>query len=286
MVKTLVNLSILVIAVIAFQGCSKPDTPDQVAAKFWTAVTSGEAKQVKKFVSAKDKATLQSLNEVLPIDAVTFGKIVIDGSLASVDTTVSLAGDREADLPINTHLVQENENWVVDYERTMQTMLAAGQVAAVINQFKDIGIAIKKGIGQSVNEFQQALPEIEQGLTEMEQQIEQAVPKLKSRFEQFSKDLEQALNTPPAGSIQDGDQANEQPPQSIDGTPPDTGVEENPLPGLSEELAQIEQEILDAVPELKEQIHGFVEQLQEALKMPITPKNEAGEPRPGEPIEI
>ena len=286
MVKTFVSCSILIICLSTLQACSKPDTPDLVAQKFWVAVSAGEAKQVKKFVSAKDKATLQSLDEVLPIDSVSFGKIVIDGTLASVDTTVSLAGDQPADLPINTHLVQENEQWVVDYDRTMQTMLAAGQVAAVINQFKDIGIAIKKGIGQSVNEFQQALPEIEQGLTEMEQQIEQAVPKLKSRFEQFSRELEQALNAPPADPAKGLDQEDEQSPRSDDGTSPDTNAEENTMPRLSEELAQIEQEILDAVPELKEQIHSFVEQLQEALKTPLTPEHDSGNTPPGEAIEI
>ena len=52
---------------MCLQGCGKPETPDQVAAKFWTAVTSGEASQVKKYVSAKSKATLQSLDDVLPI---------------------------------------------------------------------------------------------------------------------------------------------------------------------------------------------------------------------------
>ncbi|MGR8947962.1 MAG: hypothetical protein ACU84Q_07940 [Gammaproteobacteria bacterium] len=283
--KTLANISIVVAVVLCLQACGKPATPDQITEKFWTAVTTGEAKQVKKYVSAKDKATLRSLDDILPIETVTFGKIIIDGRVASVDTNVRLAGGRATDLPINTHLVQENEQWVVDYERTMQTMLAAGQVAAVINQFRDIGVAIKKGIGQSVNEFQKALPEIEQGLSNMEQQIEQAMPKLKSRFEKFSRELEQALNTPPADVAELGPDEEKDGPSS---STPDSGQTENPRPRLSEELAQIEQEILNAVPELKEQIHDFVEQLQEALKKPPIAENgpNSSQIEPGKPIEI
>ena len=179
-------------------ACTKPATPDQVANRFWSAIQSGDAGKVKKYVSAKDKVTLQSLDDVLAIEAVQFGKIIIDGSKASIDTTVSLAGDRVTDLPVSTHLTLENEKWVIDYERTMHTMAAAGQVAAVINQFKDIGSAIRKSIDQSVNEFQKVIPELERELSNMEQQIEQSVPKLKSRFEKFSKDLEQALKEAPS----------------------------------------------------------------------------------------
>lgn len=268
---------VLLLLLFYLTACGKPQTPDQVAAQFWEAVSSGDASKVKKHVSAKDKVTLQSLDDVLAVNTVTFGKIVIDGSEASVDTTVTLAGNRSTDLPISTHLMLENEQWVVDYERTMQTIVAAGQVAAVINQFKDIGSAIKESIGHSVNEFQKAIPALEKELSNMEKQIEESVPKLKSRFEKFSRDLEQALNAKP-GATDESPLAPETPESS------DNSGEANPMPRLSEELSQIEAEILKAVPELKEQIHGFVEQLQEALKMPIEPQGE--EAAAGEPIEI
>ena len=271
-------LLLLAVFSITLAACGKPDTPEQVAAKFWTAIESGDAAKVKKYVSAKDKITLQSLEDVLAINGVMFGKIIIDGANASVDTTITLAGNRATDLPISTHLMLENEKWVVDYERTMHTMVAAGQVAAVINQFKDIGTAIKKGIGQSVNEFQKAIPEIERELSDMERQIAESVPELKSRFEKFSKELEQALNEAPA----DDTEPSTPPSETEDESKPEQ--EADPKPRLSEELNQIEAEILKAVPELKAQIHEFVEQLQEALKLPLDP--EAESPEPGEPIEI
>ena len=214
----------------------------------------------------------------MAISSVSFGKIIIDGNDASVDTNITLAGNQSTNLPINTHLTLENEHWVVDYERTMHTMVAAGQVAAVINQFKDIGTAIKKGIGQSVNEFQKVIPEIERELSNMEEQIEQSVPKLKSRFEKFSKELERALSETPGDSVDP-----EAPLTPPDGEP-NSGETTDPIPRLSEELTQIEEEILKAVPELKEQIHDFVQQLQDALKIPLKPEGEQAQN--GESIEI
>ena len=283
MLKNATRLLLLTALIASVVACGKPATPDQIATQFWVAVEAGDAGKVKKYVSAKDKVTLQSLDDVLAVDGVRFGKIIIDGNNASVDTNVTLAGNRATELPISTHLLRENEHWVVDYERTMQTMVAAGQVAAVINQFKDIGTAIKKGIGQSVNEFQQVLPEIEKELNNMERQIEQSVPKLKSRFEKFSKELEQALNSAPATEAEP-EAAPILPPDPSDETPDSEENAENALPRLGKELTQIEQEILKAVPQLKEQIHSFVEQLQEALKLPPEPLDK--DPQPGEPIEI
>ena len=272
------QIFLLAAVIITLAACGKPDTPEQIAAKFWTAVASGDASAAKKYVSAKDKITLQSLDDVLAINDVMFGKIIIDGTNASVDTTITLAGNRATDLPISTHLMLENEKWVVDYERTMHTMVAAGQVAAVINQFKDIGTAIKKGIGQSVTEFQKVIPEIQQELSDMERQIAESVPELKSRFEKFSKDLEQALSEAPADATEP-----ETPPSQAEDEPTPEG-KADPIPRLSEELTQIETEILKAVPELKAQIHEFVEQLREALKSPIEPEEQS--PEPGEPIQI
>lgn len=279
-------------------ACSKPQTPQEVATSFWQAIESGKPNKVKKYVSAKDQITMESLQNVMPISNISFGKIVIDGDLASVDTVVTLQSDQDMELPINTHLLNENDRWVVDYERTINTIVAAGKVAAVINQFKDIGNAVKEGIGRSVEELEKTLPNIEQELSNMEQQIQQAVPELKSRFENFSRQLEQAFSAPlenpsqgnsnelDSENIDPGEQgAPSQRDKNQDGDAKENEHAETPMPKLTEELAKIEQEILKAVPELKEQIHGFVEQLQQALELPPSAPIDNAE-TPGKPIEI
>jgi hypothetical protein len=123
------------------------------------------------------------------------------------------------------------------------------------------------------------------------------VPQLKSRFENFSRQLEQAFSAPLEGG-QGPEIDNGNPENSGQGKLPhedDTaGLEENrggtkgpetTMPNLTEELSNIEQDILEAVPQLKEQIHGFVEQLQDALKLPPPQPTEKTE-QSSEPIEI
>lgn len=277
---------------LAIVACSKPQTPEEVAASFWHAIASGKPSQVKKHVSAKDHITMESLQNVMPISDVSFGKIIIDGTVASVDTMVTLEGDRPMDLPVATHLVKENERWTVDYERTINTIIAAGKVAAVINQFKDIGTALKEGIGRSVVELEKTLPSIEKELSNMEQQIQQAVPELKSRFENFSRQLEQALAAPLENTDPDSGAPESPPakPEELDapqkGESAEADTEQSAMPQLTEELSNIEDEILKAVPQLKEQIHDFVEQLQEALKLPPAEHSEQEAAEPVEQIEI
>ena len=288
-----------VFLVLAILACSKPQTPEEVAANFWQAIESGKPSQVKKHVSAKDQITMESLQNVLPITDISFGKIIIDGNIASVGTLVTLESDKSMELPIDTHLIKENERWAVDYERTINTIIAAGKVAAVINQFKDIGNAVKEGIGRSVVELEKTLPDIEKELNNMEQQIQQAVPELKSRFENFSKQLEQALAAPLNSEVPNTDRPESAPEannnenssqESMEQAPQDSAGDTergttNPMPQLTEELSNIEREILKAVPQLKEQIHGFVEQLQEALKLPPSEQTESAATEP-EQIEI
>lgn len=267
--KPLFFVVLLCQIIVFLTACSGPDTPQVVTQKFWTAVESGKAKEVKKFVSAKDKTSIGTLEEILPISNVSYGKIVIDGTRASVETTITLESDQSMDLPITTHLVKEGNRWAVDYERTIYTITAAGKVAAVINQFKDFGIALKDGIGRSVTELEKTLPSIEKELEKMEDQIQQAVPELRSRFENFSKQLEQALSAPidskPNSSDSDEGPAINQAPENHSQNLPDENDGEKP-PKLTEQLSDIEHEILKAVPQLKSQIEDFVKELRKALE--------------------
>jgi len=285
MSQDLTRLFLLVSMCALLIACGKAKTPQEVAHSFWQAVESGNPSQVKKHVSAKDQITMDSLQNVMPISDISFGKIIIDGDIASVDTLVTLEGDRPMELPINTHLLKENDQWAVDYVRTIDTIVGAGKVAAVINQFKDIGNAVKNGIEQSVNELEKAMPNIEEQMSNLEEQIQLAVPQLKSRFENFSRELEQALNAP-IPNTDNLEERGEITDPSAD-LPPGNGggIAQSPMPKLNKELENIQQEILKAVPELKEQIHGFVEQLQEALELPPAEPNQR-EQISSEPIKI
>ncbi|MGR9089111.1 MAG: hypothetical protein ACU85U_00865 [Gammaproteobacteria bacterium] len=181
-------------------ACSQPSTPVGVASGFWTAVEAGDARMVKRRITAAEAASLESLDDVLPISGVELGRIIIDGHEATIDTTVTVTGDKPLDFPLKTYLVLEDEDWKVDYARTTEAVANAGKLAAVIEKVHEFGSTLQLGIERSVQELEHTLPQIEQELSRIENQIKQNVPELRKRLEQFSQDLEEAMKRQPETS--------------------------------------------------------------------------------------
>jgi len=192
----MVRISLFLLAAI-LGGCGSPSTPLDVATEFWAAIEAGDTRAVKRRITTAEAGALESLDDVLPISASKLTKIVIDGNVASVDTTVTVEGDKPLDFPLKTYLVLEQETWKVDYARTIDAVGNAGKLAAVIAKVHEFGDALQEGIERSVEELEHTLPQIEQELSRIEGQIKQHVPELRKRLEQFTKELENAMKRPP-----------------------------------------------------------------------------------------
>ena len=179
-------------------ACSRPSTPVEVASEFWAALEAGDSRIVKRRITAAQAAALESLDDVLPITATELGRIVIDGREATIDTTITVAGDKPLEFPLKTYLVLEDEAWKVDYGKTMEAVANAGKLAAVIDKVHEFGDTLQQGIERSVQELEHTLPQIERELSRIEDQIKQHVPELRKRLEQFTQELEEAMKRPPA----------------------------------------------------------------------------------------
>lgn len=192
---------ILVLLLIAgLTACGKPSTPVEVASEFWKALEAGNAGLVKRHITAAEAASLESIDQVLPISNAELGRIVIDGRAATIDTSITVTGDKPLEFPLKTYLVLEDEDWKVDYARTIEAVANAGKLAAVIEKVHEFGDTLQQGIERSVQELEHTLPQIEQELSRIEEQIKQHVPELRKRLEQFTQELEEAMKRPPAPS--------------------------------------------------------------------------------------
>jgi len=196
-------------------ACAQNLSPQEVAAKFWEAIKANDPTAVKRYVTAADALEIESLDEVLPISKTELKRIVIDGNEASIDTTVTIAGDNPLDFPLKTHLVREGEAWKVDYSKTISAVANAGKLAAVIEKVHEFGDVLQQGIEQSVEELEQTLPQIEQELSRIEAQIKQHVPELRRKLENFTQELEEALKRPPQPETEPAPEAPQQPGESI-----------------------------------------------------------------------
>jgi hypothetical protein len=194
-----VNPLLVCVALLALftVACAQDLTPQDVAGRFWVAIEQGDARAVKRYVTAADAAALESLDDVLPITKSELKRTVIEGDAAFIDTTVTVDGDRPLDFPLKTYLVLEDNRWKVDYERTISAVATAGKLAAIMDKVHEFGAALQEGIDRSVRELEQTLPQIEQELSRIEAQIKQHVPELRKRLENFTRELEEAMKIPP-----------------------------------------------------------------------------------------
>lgn len=188
---------VTVLATMTLLGCSQSLTPSDVAERFWRAVVAGQPAKMRRYVRQADRQQLDQNAEILPVATYSFGRVLIDGDNASIETRIVLDSDTPVPLNIETRLVREDELWRVDYETTVNEISAQSDLANVIGKIGAIGESLKRGIEQSVDEMNQALPAIEQELSRLESEIKQAMPELRDKLEAFSRKLEEALKMPP-----------------------------------------------------------------------------------------
>lgn len=198
MTRVFAGLPFAVLALaITLAACSRPLEPQDVADRFWRAVGVQSAAKIRRYVRAADQEELSGDAKILPISGYELGRIVIDGDVATIDTSVTLAGDEPVTVGIETELVRENGHWRVDYERTVNHISMQSDLARVIDQIAVFGDALKDGIDKSVDEMKKVVPEIEKQLSRIEGEIKQRMPELRERLEEFSKRIEESLQQTP-----------------------------------------------------------------------------------------
>ncbi len=180
-------------------SCAQPLTPQEVAGRFWAAIEQGDARTVKRYVTAADAEALDSLDKVLPITKAELKRTVIEQETAFIDTNVTVGGQRPLNFPLKTYLVMESKRWRIDYDKTIIAVATAGKLAAVMDKVHEFGSALQHGIDRSVQELERTLPQIEHELSRIEKQIKQQVPELRKRLENFARELEEAIKSPPPG---------------------------------------------------------------------------------------
>lgn len=164
---------------ILLSGCQSLKTPDQVTLKFWQAMANDDLITAKLYVSQASKTMLQSTEAGFKDASFTIGQIVIDADQARVETTANKTDQTTAHF--TTYLVQEDQRWKVDYQRTQRSL-----TGTLFNGlFKSL-----ENIGKSLNE------ELEQQVPQLEKEVESFGQELKKQLDKLGEELERSL-TPP-----------------------------------------------------------------------------------------
>ncbi len=177
-------LVVLITLLVVFAGCTRPDTPQQVATEFWQAIAEGDADDAVDLSTLANTGAFEgfggdSLN-TLP----AFGRVVIEADHATIETTLATnqsAGEaaESAHREITTYLVRVNDQWLVDYQRTYD----AATKPSPLN-------GLKSEIGRLREQFDDAVGRSSEQISE---QIDQMVKDLEAYSDETGEKAEQLL---------------------------------------------------------------------------------------------
>lgn len=166
--------------ILALASCQSPETPDQVALKFWQAMAANDLASAEQYTTSESRPLLQSPEQKFQGASFAIGQIVIDNDQARVETEARQANDKTT--TFTTFLVKEEQQWRVDYRRTRYSLSED-----IFNGLFDS----LKNIGENLNK------QLEQQMPEIEKEMESFGQELKKQLDSLGEELEKSFPPPP-----------------------------------------------------------------------------------------
>ncbi|MEA3302567.1 MAG: hypothetical protein U9Q75_04730, partial [Pseudomonadota bacterium] len=195
--------SLLLVGVLLNACEQKPKSAPEVSEVFWQAVIMDETDDVLAY------STLQSIESYDRFDrewrdmVTTWGKIVIDGDVAQIDTEISKPGEEPTDvLYFVTYLVNTDEGWRVDYQRTAEAVNVSGAVVDFVGQLTSLGKNIQRQVEASsesaARQIAAFVGQLEQMSGDYQNQmgkaIDDAAGRMQRLLDEFARSLQEAVD--------------------------------------------------------------------------------------------
>lgn len=195
---------------ITLMSCQSSKTPSEVSEHFWLGMKTKNVALIKKYSLQSSIEESENLAGVDEISKYTFGKIIIDGEIAEIETTVLVSSEnKNREITLNTYLENHNEVWKVNYKKTtlqlvvkqsMQEVLGdidkmteeiTGQIQESVEDIKEKVVPEMKSKAEEIQE--KVIPEIKSKIEETEKEVLKKLPELKNIFDEFLHELGKSL---------------------------------------------------------------------------------------------
>ena len=192
------NIGILVlsgIGLLSLYSCQAEMTPLQVSERFWQGIQANNLTSIKKYSLPESFEGNDNTDKLGEIRNIEFGRVVIDGEFAEIETTVTIIKkDNEDHITLSTYLESRKNNWFVNYAGTVQPLQVNQDMAELMEGIEELTEEFAEELEDSVGEFREkAIPEIKSRLEEVEQELREKIPELKNMIEEVLKDLEKSI---------------------------------------------------------------------------------------------
>lgn len=197
--RLLVRVVFPVIALALMAGCSKPETPQEVAAAFWQAMADNDADDVVTFSTLSDTAEFDGYGRSWANAVPSFGRVVIDGNQATIVTRLPTNTGPEGErLELTTYLTRQQSHWLVDYQRTGEILLnpsafdgLMGELDRLKNRLSEQWASSSDNLEASMNELARDFDAYSDA---MSQQAEDAVEAFGETLQKAMKDLQKSID--------------------------------------------------------------------------------------------
>lgn len=137
------------VLVLTMTGCSAGSDPRAAAEGFWDAMANRDIETARSYTTRASGDSLSINNNEGELQ-VMFGEMTEQEGVVSIATTMTQSTDgKDQTIPMQTVLVQEDNAWKVDAERTMFSVLggAMGQMMDAMKEgMEDMGKAFQEGM--------------------------------------------------------------------------------------------------------------------------------------------
>lgn len=192
----LILLSLMLCLKTTISSGTEKLLPSEVAAKFWEAKKTGDIATIRQYIADKSLTEDDLENPSLPISEFKIGRTIIESNQAKVKTDVILMGEKDSPMTISaeTLLVNEEDQWKVLYEETVETIAQAGEVTGILHSLQELNNALSRKLGKSADILQQSLPMVEDRLKEIKEKLKTQIPGIQDRLKGITKELDDLFN--------------------------------------------------------------------------------------------
>lgn len=203
-------LSLLIFTLLS--ACGTPKTPQEVTAVFWQSLVDKNYQQAEKL--SLNNTLAPSMRDFVITDF-KVESIRIKDDHAKIDTLVwidELGHTKEVQLI--THLAQQDQRWLVDTERTLDSRLP-GALHQLFKSLEGVKDSFTESLNKSTQDMEKQLPELEENVKslgksladELDKVLDDILPKIQSAVEDSLNEMDKALE-----QIEDEQHKNTSPP--------------------------------------------------------------------------
>lgn len=201
----------LLAAAALMGGCANPETPQEVSRLFWQSVIENDASEADDYSTLVNEAAFDGFEQDWRGVTVQWGRVVIDGNEARIETVLEGMARQTTPLETTTYLVRKGDEWLVDYYRTGDALAQGPLFEQVIGKLEQLGQDLQARWSTQSSEL---ADEIERMTRDLEKQatlanerftllLEDYAGKLEQQLEALSRSIEEALEQHPSSTPED-----------------------------------------------------------------------------------